>query len=189
MRVILISCVALLLVFSLGCNKASDDGNQPGKSSHVTIGDRAPQFALNGYPDQEFNLADYQGRQIVVLYFYPKDNTPDCTTEACAFRDTAAEFAYNGATIVGVSQDDLASHALFADEHSLPFPLLSDRDGKVREQYGNPDGGGTLIPRITYVIDKEGVVREIINGRDAKMLSDHITRSLAAVQKLAGGDA
>ena len=109
-------CTVLLLS---GCNKAdstsSDSGQQQtGTSSGVRIGDVAPQFSLHGYPNLEFNLADYKGVSTVVLYFYPKDNTPDCTVEACAFRDTYNEFSRRGAVIVGVSQDNLASHELFA---------------------------------------------------------------------------
>lgn len=185
MRFFLIASGLLLVLLALSCNKAAESEKQANQPSSITIGDQAPQFSLPGYPDQEFSLADYQGRQVVVLYFYPKDNTPDCTTEACSFRDTAMEFANRGATIVGVSRDDLASHALFADEYSLPFPLLSDRDNSVREMFGNPDGSTPLESRITYVIDRQGIVREIISGRDALMLSDHITRSLEAVKKLA----
>ena len=181
---------SFLLMLLCSCNDKETDNSGSGqgtsKPSGVQIGEQAPQFSLHGYPSLEFNLSDYQGVNTVVLYFYPKDNTPDCITEACSFRDTAAEFSRRGAMIVGVSSDDLASHELFADEYDLPFPLLADIGSKVRELFGNPDGSKALISRITYVIDKQGNVREIISGREASQLQDHISRSLAVVTQLSG---
>jgi peroxiredoxin Q/BCP len=179
----------MILLALFGCNQVEDgEVVQSAKSAsaplNVKIGDQAPDFTLPGYPHQEFTLSSYLGQQAVVLYFYPKDNTPDCTKEACAFRDTAAEFAFNNAVIVGVSSDDVASHTLFADENDLPFALLSDRNNEVRRTYGNPDGSTSLISRITYVIDRDGIVREIISGNDVNELNDHITRSLSAVAAL-----
>ena len=187
MRITLIATVVLLLTVLLSCNKSdhSGSGGQTSQVGSVQIGDEAPDFRLPGYPHQEFILGNYLGQQAVVLYFYPKDDTPDCTIQACAFRDTAEEFLRNGAVIVGVSRDDLSSHALFADEHELPFALLSDIDGEVRKAYGNPKGGSSLDPRMTYVIDKQGIVREIINGREASDLNDHVIRSLTTVRELA----
>jgi len=181
---------SVLLALLCSCNEAdsgtSNESRQgTSKPSGIQIGDQAPLFSLHGYPNLEFNLSDYQGVNTVVLYFYPEDNTPDCTAQACAFRDTAAEFSQRGAMIVGVSSDNLASHELFADEYDLPFPLLSDIGGKVRKLFGNPDGRKSLISRITYVIDEQGVVREIISEKEAEELQDHISRSLAAVVQLA----
>jgi len=184
---VILLCLILLAVAS--CNKVDEPAAvQAAKSAsaplNVKIGDKAPDFTLPGYPHQEFTLSNYLGQQAVVLYFYPKDHTPDCTKEACAFRDAAAEFAYNNAVIVGISSDDVASHTLFADENELPFALLSDHNSEVRRTYGNPDGSTQLIARITYVIDRDGIVREIIGGSDSDNLNDHITRSLAAVVDL-----
>jgi peroxiredoxin Q/BCP len=184
---------SLLLILLCSCNETDSEssngsGQGASKPGGVQIGEQAPQFSLHGYPSLEFDLSDYQGVNTVVLYFYPKDNTPDCITEACSFRDTAAEFSRREAMIVGVSSDNLASHELFADEYSLPFPLLADIGGKVRRLYGNPDGSKSLISRITYVIDKQGIVREIISGREVEKLQDHISRSLAAATQLAGQD-
>jgi len=178
-----------ILLLSLGCNQTGEsEVEQSARSAsaphNVKIGDKAPDFTLPGYPHQEFTLSNYLGQQAVVLYFYPKDNTPDCTRQACAFRDTAAEFANNNAMIVGISNDEIDSHALFADEYDLPFTLLSDRNSEVRRTFGNPDGSTQLISRITYVIDRDGIVREIINGLEASDLNDHIIRSLAAVVQM-----
>lgn len=187
MRITVIATGVLLLMVLLGCNKgdSGDSGRQAGRVGSVKIGDQAPDFRLPGYPHQEFTLSNYLGQQAVVVYFYPKDDTPDCTIEACAFRDTAEEFLRNGAVIVGISRDDLSAHALFADELELPFALLSDTDGEVRKAFGSPDGGSSLYPRMTYVIDRQGIVREIIDGRQASDLNDHVIRSLAAVRELA----
>lgn len=187
MRITLIATGILLLMVLLGCNKGDSGGSgrQAGQVGNVKIGDQAPDFRLPGYPHQEFILESYLGQQAVVLYFYPKDDTPDCTIQACAFRDTAEEFLRNGAVIVGVSRDDLSAHALFADELELPFALLSDTDGEVRKAFGNPDGGSDLVQRITYVIDKQGIVCEIIDGRQTSDLNDHVIRSLATVREMA----
>jgi peroxiredoxin Q/BCP len=168
--------------------ESDNDEDAAGSTSSINIGDPAPEFTLPGYPQLEFNPADYRGRQAVVLYFYPKDGTAGCTKEACDFRDTAAQFADQNAAIVGISQDDLASHEEFAGTNDLPFPLLYDAGGKVRELFGNPDGGTPLIPRITYVIDKQGVVRDIINADGNAAVEDHISGALAAVTKLNEGE-
>lgn len=181
MRTVWVLALALIIV-SNGCNKPEDGGGSVSRD-YIAIGDKAPDFKLPSYPMDEFKLADYRGRKSVVVYFYPKDNTPDCTREACAFRDTAQEFAKNGAVIVGISQDDRSSHELFADEYDLPFPLLTDHSNKVRAMFGNPDGRGALIKRITYVIDPDGIVREIINERNSD-LSEHVVKALATVTDL-----
>lgn len=135
--------------------------------SAIAEGTQAPDFTLPASTGGEISLHDFAGKQVVVLYFYPKDMTPGCTAEACAFRDLADEFATVGAAILGVSADTLESHAKFTDKHQLSFPLLSDLDALVAQQYGvwvekNNYGKKYLgIERTTFVIDKEGVVRKI----------------------------
>jgi thioredoxin-dependent peroxiredoxin len=178
--------VALLLLV-LSCNKSGSSGNSQKSSAgtaEVKVGDAAPDFTLPGYPSQEFTLSQHLNQAVVVLYFYPKDNTPDCNTQACAFRDAAAEFSRYGALIVGISRDDVASHGLFADELDLPFPLLYDQNGSVREKFGNPDGSKPLVSRITYVIDGKGKVVEIISSKEAGDLNKHVLSALEAVKKL-----
>ncbi|MEI6499583.1 MAG: thioredoxin-dependent thiol peroxidase [Armatimonadota bacterium] len=130
-------------------------------------GDKAPQFTLPASTGGEISLKDFVGKQAVVLYFYPKDMTPGCTTEACAFRDLQGDFAQAGAVILGVSADSLESHAKFADKHELSFPLLSDLDAVVCQQYGvwkeKSNYGKTYlgIERTTFVVDQQGVIRKI----------------------------
>ena len=177
----------ILLLLLVSCNKSGNpDGGGSSSSTRagIKIGDTAPDFTLPGFPQQEFTLSDHLAQQAVVLYFYPKDNTPDCSAQACAFRDMLGEFSLNQATIVGISRDDLASHALFADEYDIPFPLLFDQNGAVRELYGNPDGSTKLIPRISYIIDRKGAVSEIISGDQVSDLNAHVLAALEAVKRL-----
>lgn len=130
----------------------------------VTIGDRAPDFTL---PDQEgtpFALNHVLGRKTIVLYFYPQDETPGCTAEACSFRDNMAEFTASGVQVIGVSQDSVDSHSRFAARHQLNFPLLSDTGNKVRALYGvKPALFGLWPGRKTYIIDKQGIIRYIFD--------------------------
>lgn len=177
---LIIALAAIALVF--GCSQQS---SQRSDRLDVSVGDKAPDFTLPAYPSSEFSLSNQVGQKAVVLYFYIGDDTPNCTKQACAFRDTYGEYMKHGAVIYGVSQDNIAAHELFADEYDIPFPLLFDEGGKVRELYGEPDGRSELSRRITYVIDKEGIVREIIELEDQTDFTPHIQLSLAAVKRLA----
>lgn len=129
------------------------------------IGTEAPDFTLPG-TDGPVHLKSLRGR-VVVLYFYPRDNTPGCTTEACDFRDAYADLNEEGVVVLGVSTDSLASHQKFRAKHQLPFPLLADEDAAVAKLYGvykqkNLYGKvGWGIERSTFVIDPEGVVRKV----------------------------
>jgi peroxiredoxin Q/BCP len=128
-------------------------------------GATAPGFTL---PDQDgklVSLADFAGRKVVVLYFYPKDETPGCTKESCAFRDAYEELKDAGAEVIGVSSDSPESHKRFAARHRLPFTLLSDAKGTLRKAYGVPATLGLLPGRVSFVIDREGVVRHVFNSQ------------------------
>src|SRR5687768_14638398 len=103
--------------------------------SHVHVGDKVPNFKLQASNGKEVELADYAGKKLVI-YFYPKDMTPGCTTESCDFRDFNGEFGANNAEVIGISPDDLASHEQFVDMHELPFLLLSDTEHTVSELFG-----------------------------------------------------
>jgi peroxiredoxin Q/BCP len=128
-------------------------------------GDAAPDFRLSSPGGHKVALSDFVGRQPLVLYFYPKDDTPGCTREACAFRDAYAQFVAAGAAVVGVSSDGGVSHAQFAARHRLPFPLLTDEDGAARRAFGVPKTLGLLEGRVTFVIDKSGVIRHIFSSQ------------------------
>jgi peroxiredoxin Q/BCP len=148
----------------------------------VQAGQQAPEFTLPNQSGAPVSLADYRGKQVVVLYFYPKDNTPGCTAEACAFRDSHEVFAEAGAAVLGVSSDSVDSHQGFAGKHRLPFELLADTGGKVRGRYGVPKTFGLLPGRVTYVIDRDGVVRHVFSSMTH--IGEHIAAALATVKQL-----
>lgn len=128
-------------------------------AAEVRIGAAAPEFELPDQTGQLHSLEDYRD-QWVVLYFYPKDDTPGCTTEACEFRDNIFAFREINAQILGVSFDDVASHKKFSEQHSLPFPLLADTEGKAAEAYGVKTRmlGMTVAKRQTFLIDPSGII-------------------------------
>jgi len=131
----------------------------------VKVGDVAPDFKLLSGGKGEVSLSEFKGSKSVVLYFYPKDETQGCTKEACAFRDSYEAFKEQGAEVLGVSSDTVDSHTKFAEHHNIAFPLLSDPHGNVRKAYGVPSTLGLIPGRVTYVIDKQGVVRYIFNSQ------------------------
>jgi len=148
----------------------------------VRVGDRAPDFTLPEQTGKPVQLRDLVGRGTVVLYFYPKDETPGCTLEARAFRDSYDRFTAAGAEVVGISSDSVASHRRFAARQGLPFLLLSDRDGTVRQLYGVEKTLGILPGRVTYVIDQAGVVRHVYSSQ--LRATRHSGEALAALQSL-----
>ena len=117
-----------------------------------------------------------------MIYFYPKDNTPGCTTEACSFRDQYEDFKDLGAEVIGISSDSVKSHHKFAAKHKLPFILLSDQDKRLRKLFGVRNNLFGLLPeRVTYIIDKNGLVISIFDSANA---AKHIPKALEAVQEL-----
>jgi thioredoxin-dependent peroxiredoxin len=148
----------------------------------IQVGDKAPDFTLPSQTGEPVRLNDRLGERIVVLYFYPRDETRGCTAEACAFRDSHEVFAEAGAEVIGVSSDSVDRHATFADHHKLPFTLLSDKNGHVRKSYGVPAALGLLPGRVTYVIDRTGTVRHIFNSMTN--IGRHVNDALDVVKKL-----
>jgi peroxiredoxin Q/BCP len=148
----------------------------------IQVGDKAPDFTLQAQSGEQVRLEDRLGERVVVLYFYPKDNTSGCTAEACAFRDSHEIFTEAGAEVIGVSSDPADKHASFASKYELPFTLLSDRGGKVRKLYGVPTVLGLIPGRVTYVIDRQGTVRHVFNSMTG--ISQHVNDALEMVKKL-----
>jgi peroxiredoxin Q/BCP len=150
----------------------------------LELGDKAPDFAVPDQDGTKVTLKEFKGKQ-VVLYFYPKDDTPGCTKESCDFRDSMAAIKKSGAVILGVSLDGQASHQKFIKKFSLPFPLLSDEDKTVSKAYGvykqKSMYGKTYwgIERSTFVIDKEGTLKRIF--RKVKV-DGHVDEVLAALK-------
>jgi thioredoxin-dependent peroxiredoxin len=131
----------------------------------VNVGDKAPDFTLPNQRGETVTLSHFQGQKAVVLYFYPKDDTPGCTVESCSFRDSYEDFVAAGAEVIGISSDSPDSHRAFASKHNLPFTLVSDAGAAVRKAYGVPATLGLLPGRVTYVIDKTGTVRHVFNSQ------------------------
>jgi len=147
----------------------------------IKVGDVAPDFELPSQSGGKVRLADFRDKKIVVLYFYPKDNTPGCTTEACGFRDNYEVFKEAGAEVIGVSSDSLESHNKFILKYELPFTLLSDKDAKVRKLYGAVKIGG-LPGRVTFIIDKKGIVRHVF--APPLKAKEHVEESLNVIRLL-----
>jgi peroxiredoxin Q/BCP len=148
----------------------------------VRVGDRVPDFTLPDQSGKDVRFSDLLGKTNIVLYFYPKDDSPGCTAEACAFRDSYQVFQDQGAEVVGISSDATASHQKFAAKHNLPYILLSDSSGVVRKLFKVPATFGLLPGRVTYIIDKQGVVRHIFSSQFAP--EKHISEALKTLQEL-----
>jgi thioredoxin-dependent peroxiredoxin len=148
----------------------------------IKVGDAAPAFQLSDQSGNQVSLENFRGKPLV-LYFYPKDDTPGCTVESCAFRDQYEVFQSAGAAVVGISGDSPESHQKFASKHQLPFTLLSDPGDKVRKAFGATTAFGLIPGRITYVIDGAGVVRYLFDS----MLNfkAHVDEALKALKQLA----
>lgn len=148
-------------------------------------GDQAPDFTLSNSGGRAVALSALLAEKPVVLYFYPKDFTPGCTAEACAFRDAYEDFVAAGAEVVGISSDSGESHGRFAEKHRLPFVLLADPGGKTRRLFGVPRTLGILDGRVTFVIDRGGVIRHVF--RSQLGIARHVRGALDTVRSLAPG--
>lgn len=150
--------------------------------SKIGVNDKAPDVALPDQNGKTVSLKDFQGQKVVVLYFYPKDNTSVCTAEACTFRDSYDAFKQLGAEVIGVSSDSADSHKKFAEKNHLQFSLLADTSNMARKAFGVPSTAAVIPGRVTYVIDKSGVVRYTFNSMmdGAK----HVTEAMRIVKEL-----
>jgi peroxiredoxin Q/BCP len=145
--------------------------------AEITVGARPPDFTARAHDGRRIRLSELEGK-VVVLYFYPKDETPGCTAEACAFRDAWAEIEKSGAVLVGISTDSDASHRAFAAHHRLPFLLVSDPDGELARAYGVPVRL-SFTSRQSFVVGRDGKVRKIYRSVDVKV---HAAEILADVR-------
>ena len=148
----------------------------------IQAGSKAPDFTLPSQSGAPVRLQDRLGERVIVLYFYPRDDTRGCTAEACAFRDSYEVFADAGADVIGISSDSVDRHAAFAGKHELPFTLLSDEGGQVRKRYGVPAVLGVLPGRVTYVIDRQGTVRNVFSSMTN--IGQHVSDALETVRQL-----
>ncbi len=155
---------------------------QAAAAGQIVVGQPAPEFELADQDGQLHSLEDYRDRW-VVLYFYPKDETPGCTTEACEFRDNIFAFREMNAQILGVSLDDIESHKRFAENYNLPFPLLADSDGNAADAYGvkTKFAGMTLAKRQTFIIDPAGNIAKHYEKVDPETQSTDVLADLKAL--------
>jgi len=151
----------------------------------VREGDEAPDFLLKTQDGDDVRLSDFRGKKAVVLFFYPKDGSPGCTAEACKFRDSYESFKEFGAEVLGISSQSVESHSIFSLNLGLPYRLLSDEGGKVRKAYGVPASLGLLPGRVTYVIDKQGIVRHVFSSQID--VEKHVDESLRILRGLEAG--
>lgn len=148
----------------------------------LKVGDKIPDFTATDSNGQTFDSKSFIGQKPVVIYFYPKDNTPGCTAQACSFRDQYQDFKDLGAEVIGISSDSEASHEKFSKQYKLPFILLSDKNKNIRNQFGVKGDMFGLIPgRVTYVADKNGIVKMIF---DSVLATKHIPKALEAIKRL-----
>lgn len=148
----------------------------------LKVGDKIPNFKAKDTNGNDFDSQEIIGQKPLVIYFYPKDNTPGCTVQACSFRDQYEDFKDLGAEVIGISSDSIESHQKFSQQYNLPFILLSDTDKKIRKLFGVPSGLFGILPgRVTYVADKTGTVIMVFDSMMAKL---HIPKALEAIKKL-----
>jgi peroxiredoxin Q/BCP len=148
----------------------------------IKVGDKIPKFSAIDTNGNSFESDTIVGQKSLVIYFYPKDDTPGCTIQACSFRDQYEDFKALGAEVIGVSSDSVKSHQKFTKQYKLPFVLLSDSDKKLRRLFGVPNDLLGLIPgRVTYVIDKEGIVQLVFNSMLGKI---HIEKALEILKRM-----
>lgn len=148
----------------------------------IKVGDKLPLFGAKDQNGNDFYIASVLHKKVLVIYFYPKDDTPGCTKQACFFRDQFEEFKDMGAEVIGISGDSVQSHKQFAKKYHLPFTLLSDEDKSLRKLFGVPTNLLGLLPgRVTYVVDKKGIVRMVFDSMNAE---NHFPKVLEMVKSL-----
>jgi peroxiredoxin Q/BCP len=148
----------------------------------LTNGTPAPDFELPDQNGKTISLRQYRGKRAVVIFFYPKDDTTGCTIEACKFRDDFPQFEASGAEILGISDDSTESHGKFASKYNLPYTLLSDKGGRVRKLFGVKKTFGLIPGRVTFVIDREGIVRHVFSSQSSP--ARHVEEALARIAGL-----
>ena len=171
----------LLILNNISCHQDTKTPHMRSEKK-LKIGDQAPQFTL---PDQNGKMVDlnsFIGKTKLVVYFYPKDESFGCTKEACSFRDSYEDFKETGAEVIGISSDDEASHRGFAANHKLPFILLSDKDKKVAGLYGVGKTLGILPGRVTFIIDRQGIIRGIYSSQIN--FQKHVEEALEVLRRI-----
>lgn len=152
------------------------------QSALPKVGEKAPLVEGKNQDGKSWKLSDSLGKKIVLLYFYPKDNTPGCTKEACGLRDRMSDLTKDGVEVIGVSFDSAESHQKFIKQYSLNFPLLADTDGKIADAYGvRREAGKNMARRVSFLIGKDGKIKHITDSPNADV---HLVTMKEAVEKL-----
>ena len=148
----------------------------------LKVGDKLPLFGAKDQNGNDFYIESMLGEKVLVIYFYPKDNTPGCTKQACFLRDQYEDFKSVGAEVIGISSDSVSTHKKFASKYDLPFILLSDGDKSLRKIFGVKSNIFGLLPgRVTYVVDKKGIIQMVFNDMNA---SNHLEKTVEKVKSL-----
>jgi len=177
-RVYLSVYVLLFTVYSVTGKTTSNKNNM-----EIKVGDAIPVIALKDQNGEIFDLQVKTAGKSIVLFFYPKDDSPGCTAQACSFRDQFEDFKDANAVVVGISGQSVESHKKFAEKHRLTYTLLSDEGNKIRKQFGVPTNFFGLLPgRVTYVIDKTGKVVYIFNSQTKT--NEHVEKTLAILKDM-----
>jgi len=172
--------LAIALVVGLAAGTSAFAADAPAMPK---VGDKAPLVEGKDQVGQDWKLADDVGKKVVLLYFYPKDDTPGCTTEACGFRDSVAALKEQNVQVIGVSFDSGDSHQKFITKYNLNFPLIADTDGKIADAYGVRINGRSIDKRVSFLIGLDG---KIVHITDSPSAEKHLTEMKAAAAKLKG---
>ena len=172
--------IAVTLLTGLFATMSAFAADAPGMPK---VGDKAPLVAGKDQNGKDWKLSDDIGKKVVLLYFYPKDETPGCTTEACGFRDSIDSLKENNVEVIGVSFDSGESHLKFISKHNLNFPLLADTDGKIADAYGVRMAGRSMAKRVSFLIGLDG---KIVHVTDSQNAETHLSEMKAAAAKLKG---
>jgi len=178
----------VLLAISSGSGCGAQQRPDGGKGM-LKVGDAAPDIEGADISGKHFRLSQVSSKEAdsgkpSVIYFYPKDGTPGCTKEACAFRDTWNRFTERGVVVFGVSRDSAESHAAFLREHELPFPLVADESGTVQAAYGVPSKLGTMASRVTFLVDQRGRIAHVWPDVDPAVLADEVLKAIGELERI-----
>jgi peroxiredoxin Q/BCP len=170
------------MLTTLACAAVLTGNVRAAEAKSPKAGDKAPLFEGKDQDGKTFKLGDHIGKHAVLLYFYPKDNTPGCTKQACGLRDRIGDLKKDNIEVVGVSRDDAESHKKFIADHNLNFTLLADTDGKITEMYGAQMQGKNMSRRVSFLIGKDGKIAHVTDDPKA---DKHLDEMKEAAMKLA----
>jgi peroxiredoxin Q/BCP len=177
------SLTAVSIVASLLLTATLVSAQPTPAAAHPKVGDKAPLVTGKTEKGKAWSLADAVGKKIVILYFYPKDDTPGCTKEACGFRDRIGDLKKEGVEVIGVSFDNEESHQKFIEKHNLNFPLLADTEGKIADAFGVRVPGKSVARRVSFLIGKDGKIAHVTDSPQADVHLNDMKEAVAKLKK------